>query len=78
MVFYLLTQLMDEGTHKFGENFGYKIHFSASWGEEFSSSAISRELSTIFSDHVAINSNPECGQCIQKQQISPCMYIIKS
>ena len=62
---------MDEDAYKFGENFGYNIHFCASWGEEFSNSAISRELSTIFSDHVAINSNPECNQWIQKEQISP-------
>lgn len=42
----------------FGDRIGNKIHFLASWGEEFSNSAISKELSTIFSDHEAINSNP--------------------
>lgn len=63
---------MDKDAYKFGEKFGYNIHFSASWGEEFSSSAISRELSTIFSDHVATNSNPKCSQCIQdKKLLSP-------
>lgn len=38
--------------------FGCKNHLSASWGDAFSSSAISIELSTIFSENIATKSNP--------------------
>ena len=52
------SDLLKEISHRFGDRNGRIIHFSASWGDAFSSSAISRELSTVFSDHVAVNSSP--------------------
>lgn len=55
-------------SYKFWEKFGNNIHFSASWGESFSNSAIWRELSTIFSDHMAINSNPVSSESIKQQE----------
>ena len=52
--------------YKFGLKFGNMNHFSASWGEAFSSSAISKELSTVFSNHIAIKLNPTCSRFNEK------------
>ena len=62
--------------YRFGDKFRVRIHFSASWGEAFSISAISKELSTTFSDQVVTKSNPTSiksqtsvhHQCIKKKR----------
>lgn len=54
----LKTQKLEHYSYRFGERHGHKNHLSASNGETFSSSAISRELSALISDHIASNSNP--------------------
>lgn len=49
---------MEIVSYKASDKFGDINHFSASRGEAFSNSAISKELPTVVSNHRACNSNP--------------------